>query len=73
MSKTQRVLEALEKGQELTAKQIATRYKLASPSSTISALRKQGYPIYLNARKGYNGDTLMKYRLGTHRQTAMAV
>lgn len=70
MSKTQRVLEALVNGQELTAKQIATRYKVANPASAIYSLRTQGYPIYLNARKGYKGDTLMKYRLGTPRQSA---
>jgi len=70
MSKTQRVLAALTNGEELTAKQIATRYKVANPSSTIHALRSQGHAIYLNARKGYKGDTLMKYRLGTPRQSA---
>ena len=68
MSKTQRVLKALEAGQELTSKQIKARYKAANPADVIFRLREQGYAIYLNARKGYKGDTLMKYRLGTHRQ-----
>ena len=72
MTKTQRVLNALADGQELTAKQIATRYKIANPASTIYSLREQGYAIYLNARKGYDGSKLMKYRLGTHRQSAFA-
>jgi len=73
MSKAQRVLAALANGQELTAKQIATLYKVANPASTIYSLRSQGHAIYLNARKGYDGSKLMKYRLGKHRISDMAV
>ena len=50
----QRVLEAFEKGQELTSKQIATRFGAGNPQSVVQSLRFAGYPIYLNSKK--NGD-----------------
>ena len=56
-----RVLEAFEKGQELTSKQISTRFGAGNPQSVVQSLRFQGYPIYLNTKK--NG--VSKYRLGT--------
>ena len=57
----QRVLEAFEKGQELTSKQISTRFGAGNPQSVVQSLRFAGYPIYLNTKK--NG--VKKYRLGT--------
>jgi hypothetical protein len=71
MNKTQRVLNALANGEELTAKQIASRYKAANPADVIFRLRNQGYAIYLNERKNAKG-TVMKYRLGTPRQSFFA-
>jgi hypothetical protein len=57
----QRVLEAFEKGQELTSKQIASKFGAGNPQSVVQSLRFAGYPIYLNTKK--NGAS--KYRLGT--------
>ena len=56
-----RVLEAFEKGQELTSKQIASKFGAGNPQAVVQSLRFAGYPIYLNAKK--NG--VNKYRLGT--------
>lgn len=56
-----RVLEAFEKGQELTSKQIASKFGAGNPQAVVQSLRFAGYPIYLNTKK--NG--VNKYRLGT--------
>ena len=64
-TQAQRVLESLQAGRELTAKQIAASFKIASPSKVISTLRSVGYPIYLNERKDSKGRVTNKYRLGT--------
>ena len=68
---TQRVLEALQSGEELTAKQIASRFKVSNPSATIHNLRSQGYPIYLNDRKTQTGMS-SKYRIGTPKRAVIA-
>ena len=56
-----RVLKAFEKGQELTSKQIQTRFGAGNPQSVVQSLRFAGYPIYLNSKK----TGASKYRLGT--------
>jgi hypothetical protein len=65
LTQTQRVLASLQAGRELTAKQIAASFKIASPTSVIAKLRSVGYPIYLNERKDTKGRVTNKYRLGT--------
>ena len=62
---TDKVLGALENGQELTAKQISARYKVSNPHNVIHSLRNKGYAIYLNDRTNSKGKTTKKYRLGT--------
>ena len=64
MTNTARVLEVLEAGEALTAKQIGARFKIANPRATISALRSEGYAIYLNQHKDTKGRVTSKYRLG---------
>ena len=59
-NKTAALVEAFKSGKELTADQIASKYGLVNPTASVTALRKAGYPIYLNTRKGVS-----KYRLGT--------
>jgi len=71
MTNTQRVLEALISGEELTAKQIKARYSVANPTAAIHTLRTQGYPIYLNKRNSSTGST-MKYRMGTPKRSVIA-
>ena len=64
MTNTARVLEVLEAGEALTAKQIGARFKIANPRATISSLRSEGYAIYLNQHKDTKGRVTNKYRLG---------
>ena len=45
VSKTAKVIAALESGVELTGKQIESRYSVANARALISSLRMQGYPV----------------------------
>ena len=61
-----KVANALETGAELTAKQISARYGVKNVRAVISQLRTEGYSIFLNKRvSSFDGETYMKYRLGT--------
>jgi predicted ArsR family transcriptional regulator len=72
MTNTVRVLEALKAGEQLTAKQISARFGIANARATISALRSEGYAIYLNEHKDTKGRTTSKYRLGTPSRKVIA-
>ena len=73
VTKTAKVIAALESGVELTGKQIESRYNVANARALISSLRMQGYPVYLNKRVStYNGETYSKYRLGTPSRAVIA-
>ena len=73
MSKTDRILEALMGGEELTAKQITARYGVKNVRACISRLRSEGYSIFLNKRvSSYDGQTYMKYRIGTPLRSVVA-
>ena len=63
-SKQSRVLEALRKGEELTAKQIASRFGVKNPTATVSDLRFAGFAIYANQHKDTKGRVTTKYRIG---------
>ena len=69
---TQRVLEALKNGNELTGKQISARFGVANPGATISSLRAEGYPIYRNKHVDTKGRETFKYRLGTPSRAIIA-
>jgi hypothetical protein len=74
-TKTQatRVATALETGAELTAKQISARYGVRNVRAVISQLRTEGYSIFLNKRvSSFDGETYMKYRLGTAPRSVVA-
>ena len=74
-TKTQatKVAAALETGVELTAKQISSRYNVANIRAVISKLRSEGYSIFLNKRvSSYDGETYMKYRMGTAPRSVVA-
>lgn len=64
-SKQERLLEAFQKGEELTAAQIKARFGIANPTATVSDLRYSGFTIYANQHKDTKGRTSTKYRLGT--------
>ncbi len=72
VTKTAKVIAALESGVELTGKQIESRYNVANARALISSLRMQGYSVYLNRRTNSFGDTYSKYRLGTPSRAVVA-
>jgi hypothetical protein len=72
MSKIQRVLEAFQNGEQLTAKQIASRYSAGNPREVVRQLRSKGYAIYANPRTNSKGETKTFYRLGTPTRSMVA-
>jgi len=67
------LLEALKNGEELTAKQITSRFGIANPTATVSDLRiRGGFAVYANKRTNKRGDTFTKYRLGTPTRAVVA-
>ena len=72
-TQTAKVATALENGAELTAKQITSRYGVKNVRAVISQLRSEGYSIFLNKRTStYDGQTYMKYRIGTPTRSVVA-
>lgn len=71
-TKTSKVLNALRNGEELTGKQIESRFGVGNARATVSALRMQGYPIYSNKRVDTKGRVKFKYRLGTPSRAVVA-
>ena len=72
-TQTAKVANALTNGAELTAKQISARYGVKNVRAVISQLRSEGYSIFLNKRvSSFDGQTYMKYRLGTPRRAVVA-
>lgn len=73
LSKADRLVESLQNGAQLTAKQITHRFGIANPTATISNLRlNSGLAIYLNEHKDDRGRTTMKYRLGRPSRAVVA-
>ena len=72
LTKSQKLLETFIAGEKLTAKQITARFGIANPRATVSSLRMQGYPIYLNDRKDTKGRVTSKYTLGTPTRRVIA-
>ena len=64
MSKTRKVLAALQNGQTLTAAQIRGTYKLANPWDPIMRLRHEGHCIYTTNRTLYTGQVVKSYAIG---------
>ena len=72
-TQTANVANALVNGAELTAKQISARYGVKNVRAVISKLRSEGYSIFLNKRtSSYDGETYMKYRMGTAPRSVVA-
>jgi len=72
MTKTSKVLSALQEGQELTAKQISARWNVGNPGAVIQTLRFQGHPVYTNTRTDTKGRQTNKYRMGTASRSVVA-
>jgi predicted ArsR family transcriptional regulator len=72
-TKTQRLVEALKSGEELTAKQIAARFGIANPTATVSDLRlRHGYAVYANRKTDTKGRVSTKYRIGNPSRAVVA-
>ena len=73
ITKTEKVLNAMVSGAELTAKQITSRYGVKNVRAVMSKLRTEGYPIFLNKKvSSFDGQTYSKYRLGTAPRSVIA-
>ncbi len=73
MSKSKRVLDALNSGEKLTVKQIRSRFGVANPTALIDSLRKSGgYAIYSNTHTNKGGETRNFYRMGTPSRAVIA-
>lgn len=72
MTKTDTVLAAFQKGDELTAAQIRSRFGAGNPHEVVRSLRSRGHAIYLNERKNKKGEVTRKYRLGTPSKAMIA-
>ena len=59
LSKTQRVINAFERGDVITWTQLRNTFDQTSPQAMVDKLRSQGYMIYVN--KTVNGTS---YRMG---------
>lgn len=64
-TKQTRVLAALQSGEQLTAKQISSRFSVKNPTATISNIRLSGFAVYANQHTDTKGRVTTKYRLGT--------
>jgi len=74
MTKTNRVLSALQAGETLTEGQMKTRFGVSNPSATVSYIRQMGFPVHLNAgTKDSRGRVrAARYRLGSATQAVIA-
>jgi len=72
MTRTEKLIAALERGDELTVDQIRSRYNLQNPTATVSQLRTDGYYVYANRRRTAYGVETTKYRLGTPPRSVIA-
>jgi len=73
VTKEARVLSALQTDDRgLTAAQMKSRFGVANPTATVSALRMKGFPIYANSRTNKGGETRTFYRLGTPSRAVVA-
>lgn len=70
-SKTNKLLNALQNGSELSVAQAINRFGFECPSSVtgaVSVLRSRGYAIYSNT----NANGVTKYRIGTPTKSVVA-
>lgn len=73
LTKTDRLVEALQNGEELTAKQITARFGIANPTATVSDLRlRSGFAVYANPHKDSKGRVTTKYRIGRPSRAVVA-
>lgn len=69
-TKKQRLVEALNRGQELTVAQIRSRFGLANPTALVSKLIFAGYNVQRNRFVDSRGRTKTRYSLVTSTRRA---
>ncbi len=68
-----KVFEALvNRGEELTAQQIKTRYGAGNPHDLVYKIRQMGYAVYLNNHTDSKGRVTQKYRAGKPSRSLIA-
>ena len=58
-----KVLNALRDGEELTAKQISSRFGVSNPRDTVHSIRQKGYAVNLIETTDTKGRTKLKYTM----------
>lgn len=72
-TQVEKVFTALvERGEQLTAAQIKSRYGVSNPHDAVYQIRRMGYAIYLNEHKDSSGRVTQKYRAGTASRSLIA-
>ncbi len=73
MTKQDRLLEALQAGEQFTSEQITSKFGIANPTATVSDLRlRVGFAVYANKRTDKNGKATTMYRLGRPSRAVVA-
>jgi hypothetical protein len=73
MTKTERLIEVLQNGEQLTARQISARFGIKNPTATVSNLRMDhGLAVYGNQHTNAKGQLTTKYRLGNPSRAVVA-
>jgi len=63
-SKTYKLFQALQSGEQLTEAQIAQRFGLKNPRASVSDIRMHGFAVYANENFDTKGRRTVKYGLG---------
>ncbi len=73
MSKHTNLLNHLQNGHEVTAKQITGTFGIKSPSRAINYLREQGHCVYANKVTLSDGTEGTKFRIGKPSRNMVAL
>lgn len=73
MTKSAKLKAFLSAGNEVTAKQVKSMFKIANPTATIAQLRREGVCIYGNEATLSTGEKVTKYRIGTPSRAMVAL
>ena len=71
-SKTERVLQFLQTGHDLTEGQARSRFGITNMRAVASHLRFQGFAVYNNRKTLASGKVASVYRLGTPTRAVVA-
>ena len=63
-SKTYKLFQALNRGEQLTEAQIAQRFGLKNPRASVSDIRFHGFAVYANEHVDTKGRRTTKYVMG---------